>query len=159
MKPVVSKKEQTQINRTITLSAIERVRNALAGPQTNPDPPMKFDYYTPSTDNRDETTSASPVSSSGVRELIPMSAQTSQFTNMGASQMGCWTVVVMRGFPSFLCVVGMITVVLTARARGNTMVRVSGESALGKTWSSLPRAFPEALLYIHCQIRELGETR
>ena len=70
-KQVVTESEQAQIDRAISLSAVEHVQDTLNKLQAEFVVPTELDHYTPSTDDRDETASVSSVSSSDLTKLIP----------------------------------------------------------------------------------------
>jgi len=70
-RPAVTEREQAQIDRAIALSSVEHLQNTLTKLQTNFVLPTEFDYYATSTDDRDETATASSVSSSDLTKLIP----------------------------------------------------------------------------------------
>ena len=69
--PVVTEREQAQIDRAVALSSVEHVQDTLAKLQANFALPTELDHYAPSTDDRDETASVSSVSSSDLTKLIP----------------------------------------------------------------------------------------
>ena len=70
-KPVITEREQGQIDRAVALSSIEHVQNTFNKLQTDFVLPAELDHYTPSTDDRDETASVSSASSSDLTKLIP----------------------------------------------------------------------------------------
>ena len=70
-KPAITESEQVQIDRTVALSAVERVQTTLTNLQADFVLPTEFDHYAPSNDERDETASVSSVSSSDLTKFIP----------------------------------------------------------------------------------------
>jgi len=70
-RPVITEREQAQINRAIALSSVEQVQDTLTKLQTGFVLPTELDHYTPSSDDRDETASVSSVMSSDLMKLIP----------------------------------------------------------------------------------------
>ena len=69
--PTVADKEQARIDREISLSSIDRVQNTLTKLQTGFVLPTELDHYAASSNDRDEITSVSSVSSSDLTKLIP----------------------------------------------------------------------------------------
>jgi len=70
-RPAVTEKEQGQIDRAIALSSVEHVQDTLTKLQADFVLPTELEHYTPSTDDCDETTSVSSISSSNLMRLIP----------------------------------------------------------------------------------------
>ena len=71
VEPTVAETQQAQIDRTTSLSSVERIRSNLTKVQADFALPADLDHYDPSTDAHDETASVSSASSSDLTRLIP----------------------------------------------------------------------------------------
>jgi len=69
-RPAVAEKEQGQIDRAIALSSVKHVQDTLTKLQPDFVLPTELDHYAPSSDDRDEATSVSSISSSDLMRLI-----------------------------------------------------------------------------------------